>query len=126
MAKNIKYRLGKRNANLIRDGVLGKEKTLYLAKEIYNRLSNLGANQLEAYSTENFFNFEYDSIYEFPRQGAVDLKLKAIARDQRTNLEEHEYNACINLLGFKEETKKYNKIVESLEKILINQELNKI
>jgi len=118
MAEQIKY--------ISENGRIYLDEIKPIVKALYTKLEKLGANGT-TYSGTDSGAFEFDGKYEFPRQGAVVFNFKELAERYSSKLpKEFNYNVLVDLLGFREDTKKYQKIKSSIEDVLLTEEFNKI
>ena len=110
MAEQIKY--------ISENGRVYLEEIKPIVEALHTKLEKLGANGTP-YSGTNSGEFVFKGTYEFPRQGAVLFNFKELAERYSSKLpEEFNYNVCVDLLGFKEDTKKYQQIKSSIDDIL--------
>ena len=118
MAEEIKY--------ISENGKLYLEETKQIYNSLCNKLEELGANRVKAYS-EFSKEVEYHGMFEFPRQGSVLFHFQEHADKPTWKWpESFKYNVKVNLLGFREDTKKYQKVKSSIEDILESESFNKV
>ena len=97
-----------------------------IVDSFYSKLTQMGAENVNAHFVEAP-GFEFNHTYEFPRQGSVFLHLKEYATipGHQDYPESLNYNVLVNLLGFREDTKNYQKIKSSIEDILLTEAFDK-
>ena len=120
MAEQIKY--------ISENGKLYLDETKPIIESLCSKLKEMGAEG-KTYSGLSSGEFIFDGIYEFPRKGTVIFNFKEFAKRPGAvvNLpEEFDHNIIVSLLGFKEDTKKYQEMRSSIENILLTEAFDKI
>ncbi len=112
MAEQIKY--------VSEEGRIYRETFGPVLDDFRESMKNLGGKVVRADIFTDSGAWDYRLNYEFPRKGAILAHFKELAERPNSKLpKEYAYNVCIDLVGFREDTKKYKKIKSSIEEIFL-------